>query len=510
MSTPTLEEVLATPTQAEVLEQEVLTELRGRSVRVTDWLVGGVYRTLTYLVSKLRTESRRVVASLAAAHFEDYAFGFVAAPGDLDVTTWAPHIAKQRYGVDRIEATHTRRRFTLTNASTAEYGPLVAGDIMVSFPSGNRYVLDEDDVTIPASGSVGALFRSEFANDSAAGLSYTDASDSSIVMVTATFPGVTVTNPSTTFSDVSQVGSGVGTVTPSGTPNAPYSIAIRIDSGGQAGGATWSSKVGSGSWVSHGAVASDAIAGTGITATLDDNGGNPAFAAGAVYYFSAPGSDVVSAGRNVETPQELGARCRGLLPSLAFPQDGDGNWIPTSPTMSGYEALARSASDQVKVCFIATGTVNNEVLIYVAGQGTLLGGATLALLQAFFNVFSMATDTPLVASPDAREINLTLAGASTITVRSGARASAQTELQRRLGVYFGGVDPVLPLGINGEIDHAYLVHLIRTTPGVTRFDATTFEINGVVGDLDLPVTPGAFEQASWTEQVATVFDWSTS
>lgn len=507
MPTPTLDDLLTIPTQDEVLDQEVLPELVKRGVRVTDWAVGGVYRALGYVIAFCRADVRKALAALAAAHFEDYCFGFSTPPGGIDVTGWAPFVAKQRYGLDRIEATYTKRKITLTNASAVPYGPLQAGAIILAFPSGNRYVLDET-TTIPAAGSVQAVFRSEYKTDSAAGLEYsTDPAAATINFVTASYPGVTATNPAPTFSDVASVGAGTGTITPSGAPGAAHRVAVRIDVAGVVGGGSWSTSVDGLAWVSQGAINNIVnLGGLGINITPANNGGSPSFPTDALFYFTTPGSDITQVGRDIETPQELGTRCRGLWPSLAFAQDPSGLWIPASPTTAAYEALARSASSQVKVCFVTTGTVNNEVKIYIAGQGALLSAAAIASVQAFFDHFDMITDLPVVMSPDTQAVTL---GGATITTKSAQLATAQAALTTSLQKYLGGVDPVAPLGVNGRIDHAYIVRLIRSTTGVTKVTDTALTINGAAADLQLPTAPGTYQIATWGQTVASAFTWLT-
>jgi hypothetical protein len=513
MATPSLNDLLTVPSQDEVLDQEVLPELKKRKIRVTDWLVGAVERANAYVIAKLRMLSRASIAALTAAGFEDYVFGFSTPPPgpdgeSVDVTGWAGFVAEQRYGIKQIDASSTKRTITLTNATATTYGPLQPGAIIVQFPSGNRYVLDEV-TTISPSADTDAVFRSEFASDSAAGLVYNDPSDSTISLVTAKYPGVTASNPAPTFSPVSQAGTGLGTVTPSGTPVGDHAFAIRIVNAGNVSGSTavWQYSVDGGSW-SADQNTYVVVVGYGVTVTLADNGGNPAFELNAVYYFQAPGTDIVQAGADIETPQQLGTRCRGILPSLAFVKDSLGNWIPISPTASAYETLARSANDQIRVVLVETDdTVNNQINVVIAGQGgTPLGPGVVANVQLFFDSFTMLTDRPAVSTSTARTI--TLAGL-TVTTKSSQQASAQTLLTKRLQTYLGGVDPDAALSINGRIDYDYIISLVRTTPGVTKVSGTLL-INGAAADLQLPVTPGAYESAKWTDTSVTSFAWETA
>ena len=192
---------------------------------------------------------------------------------------------------------------------------------------------------------------------------------------------------------------------------------------------------------------------------------------------------------------------------LAFAKDPAGNWIPGSPTMSAYEALARSASNQVKICFALTdATIANRVLLYLAGQGAPLSADTLAAVQDFLNHFSFLCDIAAVLSPTLRTITL---GGATITVRASQLAAAQAALTRSLQIYFGGVDPARPLSVNGKIEHGYLVDLVEQLPGFVGFTDTLLTINGNAADLQLPVTPGAYELAQWAQSVAAAFAWVT-
>jgi hypothetical protein len=513
MAAPSFNDLLTVPSQDDVLDQEVLPELKKRGLRVTDWISGGAFRSLAYVVALLRQHDRLSIATVMAAGFEDYVFGKSTPPPDpdgnvADVTGWAPVISVQRYGTPQIDATYTRRQFTLTNSSLSVYGPLQPGasSMMVQFPSGNRYVLDQV-LTVPASSTTLALFRSEFASDSASGRVYNDASGLTLALVTANYPGVVVTNPQTTFSPVAHAGTGLGSIAFSGVPTTPpHSMAIRIVASGNAGVAGWQSSLDGGAWSATSTAASGSI-GAGMTITLTNNGGNPAFLLGEVYYATTPGSDIVQVGADVETPQALGARCRGLIPSIAFPQDSNGRWIPTSPTASGYETLVRNANKNVRVVLVETDrTINNKVNIVIAGNGGApLAPVDVANMQQFLDAFSMETDLPNVVTSAARVV--TLAGLI-VNCKSAQLVAAQTTLTQRLQRYLGGLDPVTPISINPFIDYDYIVSLARTTPGVTRLDGT-LTINGAATDLQLPIAAGAYESATWQQSAATAFTWST-
>jgi len=505
---PSLSELLTIPSLEEILESEVFAALRAAKVKVTDWMVGGPYRTLAIGVSNQWLEGRSAIAAMTAGGFEEYAFGFAQAPGGLDVTSWPKRLAKQHFGVDAIEATHTKRRIVLTNATASTYGPIADGRLLIQFTAtGNRYVND-GQITIGPSGDTVVTFRSEYAIDSASGRTYIDATGSAIQLISAQYSGVTAANPAPTFSDVVVSGGGTGTIALSGAPAFAASYDLRVDLPGVAGGGSWSIRVDGGSWVSLGAIdIIDDYGGNGATFTPSDNGGNPSFPAEAIFSFRVPGTDLVSVGRDAETPQELGTRCKALLPLIGFPRTASGLPIPLSPSLSGYEALARSASDEVKVCFVLTDpAVNNKVRIYVAGQGYLLPATTVGSLQAFFNAFQMLTDFPSVLSPTERAITL---GGATIKVKAQLLSTAQQWLQKAIAAYLGCIDATSPLTVNGLIDRSYLNALLRNAPGVTHVD-DGLTINAVAADRQLPVTPGAYELATWTQNVANAFTWVTT
>jgi len=517
MQAPSFTDIIAVPTQDEVLNQEVLPEATRRSLRVTDWNPGGVWRTSAYVIALMRANARLAIATLMCALFEDYVFGKSQPPADadgnvLDVTGWAALVAQQRYGTPIIDATYTRRTITLTNTSLSSYGPLQPGpSLMIQFPSGNRYVLDQV-VTIAANTTTTATFRSEFPNDSTAGLVYNDMAGSTLQMITSNYAGVTASNPAPPFSPVAHAGTGLGTITPSGTPTSPpHSVAIRIVTSGVAGVAGWQYAIDGAAW-SATQTSSSLLIGDGITVTLADNSGNPSFLLNEVYYFTTPGSDITQVGADVETPQALGARCRGLIPAIAFPQDSNGRWIPISPTASGYETLVRNANANVRIVLVAPdGTVNNKVNIVIAGNGGApLASVDVANMQQFLAAFSMETDAPNVSTSTGRAVSLS---GLTVTVPSSQLTASQTSMTQRLQKYFGGLDAFTPISINPLLDYDYILSLVRTTPGVTKVSGTlTITVNsvGYTTDVQLPATPGAFESAQWSQSASSAFSWTTT
>ena len=510
MAAPALNELLTVPTVQQIYDGELAPVLRANGVRVSDWLVGGVYRALAFGVSTFWQEGRTAIATLTAGGFGDYVFGFKQAPSGVDLSTWVTPYAKGVYGIDRIQATNTIRTITFVNLTATTYGPIAAGGMTLSSTTtGNRYK-NVSSLTIAASGNTTALFQSEYTVNSSLGRTYNDAPYTVWNIVTAQYPGVVPTNPPTTFSSVASVAAGTGTVTPSGTPPTAHSIAIRVDTAGVIGGGAWSVSLDGGPFLSQGVIGTLVnFSATGITITPANGTGTPSFPAGALFYFNNPGSDLVQAGRDLETPGALGARCYALYPSLSSVQDSFGNWIPKTPTMSAYQAMAFLASTQVKVAFAKTdATINDKINIVVAGQGAILPSGVIAIVQAFFNSFTSLTDVPVVSSPTTNAITL---GGATINYSSGASnlTAAQTALTLAIGNYLSGVDSGSPLNINGLVDRSYLNKLLRSAPFVTHVnDGLT--INTVAADLQLP-TSGTYGLATWdgvsANPVSTAFTW---
>jgi hypothetical protein len=311
--------------------------------------------------------------------------------------------------------------------------------------------------------------------------------------VTASYPGVVATNVAGTFSVVVQAGSGVGTVTPTGTPALPHNVAVRITGSGNVADSTavWQTSFDAGPWITQ--AGNSAVVGDGITVTLGDNGGNPGFILDAVLLLSISGHRH-HRGR-IGHRDAAGARhaLSRLWPSLAFPQDSDGNWIPISPTESAYVALALSANGQVVIAFvIPNGTVNNQVDIYICGQGgAILPPTTLANVQSFFDAWSMVTDKPNVTSPTPVILTPAFSGAGAITVKSAQRVAAAgrdsealPELRRRRRPGREARDQ------RTRRPTRTVISLIRNTAGVTKVDDTLFTLNGVVGDVQLGAAPG--------------------
>lgn len=499
-----LDDLLAAADQQQILDEEVLPEFVTQGVRTTDWAVGDVARADAYLAARLRQLSKDQIKVLAATRFGDYLWGYVPLPDatteqQADLLAWAPIVAEQCFGVVPIEATYTKRRIVLTNSTANTYNK-AAGRIIIVLDGGNKYVNDEAYVSA-GNDAIDVIFRSEFTvSDSN---TYADSVDATITFLTADLPGVTATNPAEKYTAVTRSGSGLGTITPSNTPNGVHSMAIRIDTGGHANVAagSWSYSIDGGSFGGGAALdnVSD-VAGLSVDLTFDDNGGY--FIAGDVYYFSWPGTDVTQVGRSAETPQEIGLRVRAQQPLLAITRDEAGVPLPISPTVTAYQALVLQAFTEVKLCLVKTSsTINNALTVYVAGQGSVLSAATIASVSNFLQSLGAISDNITVASPATQAITL---AAATVKVKSAQATAAKAEAHRRVSAYLAGVDTVAPLPIAGLVDRSYIISLIRTTPGVTYVD-DALTINTFATDYQL----ASGTMATYSGNVGTSLTWTT-
>lgn len=499
-----LDDLLARPDQQQILDGEVIPELRANGIRTNDWAPGSVTRADAYTAAKLRSLTKSQIATLTGTGFGDYVFGFIPLPNatpeqQADLLAWAPIVAKQVYNIDAIGATFTIRDITLTNSTATTYS-VPAGRIMLVFPSGNRYVSTEI-YTSAGNDAVIVSFRSEFPIDD--DHAYADVSGTAgIQFVTSSYTGVAASNPAPTFAPVAQVGSGLGLITPTGTVAGSHSITATITNSGNVGAGTWSVSLDGGA-ATTGLIGTLAnFGGSGCTLTPTNNGGSPAFVEGSIYYISWPGTDVTQVGRPAETPQEIGTRCRAVFPQIAFTRDAAGNALPISPTATAYQALVLAGFVEVKTCYQETSTtINNVVNVYVAGAGALLPSLVVTQVQAFLNSLGMLTDRPVVASPATQAITLAAGG---VSVKSAQAAVAKATAQDRVSAYLKGIDSATPLPFGGLVDRSYILSLIRSTPGVTHVD-DALTINGAVTDYQL----AASTMATYSGNVATSLTWNT-
>src|SRR5258706_135210 len=401
--------------------------------------------------------SGKYIPAIAAGGFVDYATG-----------DWLKLLAKEMYAIDFNPATFTTGNITLTTASGS--GPYVSGAgslIAVFAATGNRYI-NSNACTIPASGSLTTSFKAEFA-----GASYHDPSNSGSISLVTALPGVTLVNSAGTFSAVSHVGSGTGTLTVGGSPSIPHQIYIQIDATGESGDAYWSASKDGSPFVSQGHVSSVSnLLSTAISITLTNGAtGTASFVLGDIYSFSTPGTWITAQGADEETSSpastgSLATRCRDRWSSLS-----------PIPTNNFYDLLAKSTpsvgSQVTQVLIIQDSVINNKVNIGVAGPEGPLPNAVVAAIQSYVDLRVPITDLPFVVTPSTT--NVTLAG--TITVANAQLATAQTAIGVAMSNYIAAV------GINGTVRLSKITELIMEVSGV--LDISSLTVNAAASNLTL-------------------------
>lgn len=462
--TATLQQLLAPQTIEEIFSR-LLAVYQAQGFPTTSWQTGGVDRTRTLAIATaLLTISADYIPSIAAGGLLDYA-------ALLENPDWIRLLAEQTYDLEYNRSSFTVGNMTLT-AGSAGY-TITAGQVIVVFPAtGNRYINSTGGV-LASSGTLELDFTAEFA-----GAQYNDASNGTITLVTA-LPGVTVTNPSTDYTEVSQVGSGVGTVTPSGTPVGAHQVVIRIDTTGDAGVAAWSYSLDGSPYVSVGSeITVSDLGGTGIDVTLIDGSGGTNFVEDDTYSFNTPGSWITTQGSDDEANQALATRCRNRWSSLSG-----------VATTGYYELLATSTPDVgsqvVHVSVLPDEDINNKVNCIVAGPEGILPPATITAIQTYIDGRTIGTDYVTVSSPSAQE--MTYGG--TLTVGAAYLAAAQDAADAAMNDFTndGGVNPTFRIAevidrlmdIDGMVDAASIT-INGSSSNVTLGSASTF----VVGVFD--------------------------
>ncbi len=471
--TTTLADLITTMTQEELFNQ-LLALYAAEGFPTTSWQTGDVDRTRTMAISSvLQQISADYIPNITAG-------GLLALAAALPNRGWLDILAAQNFGVPVNDATNTVGNITLT-AGTAGY-TVSAGQLTISFPStGNRYI-NTTGGTLSASGTLVVTVRAENA-----GADYNDPSSSTISIVTPALPGVVATNTATTFSTVSHVGAGTGTITPGGSPTAPHQVIVRVDETGASAPVSWSYSLDGSPFISVGIVTTGTdLGGTGINVTLVDGMSGTSFVEDDEYLFNAPGSWITTQGSDEETVIALAQRCRNSLRLQA-----------AIPTNGYYEYLATSTPDvgsQVtQVIVLPDPEINNRVNIIVAGPGGVLPGDTITALQEYIAPRAIGTDTPTVTSPS--QTNITYA--ATITVPAAVLAAAQDAADTAMVNYTSDA------GINPTLRIAKVTELIMEIAGA--IDVSGVTINGSSSNVVL----GSSTSYVVATFLATDFTWIT-
>lgn len=445
---------LLTPQTQQQLFDIGLAIYQQQGFPVTAWQEGGVERTrLMAFTTALADALSTYVPTYVGAGFLDYATG-----------AWLQLTAQELYDIIYNPAVYTQGNITLTSASGVSSQTIAAGKCIVVFGlTGNRYV-NVSAITVAAGpGTVSGVFQAENP-----GASYNDPSSSGNITLVTPIPGVTVTNPASTFSDVTHVGSGTGTVTPSGSPSAPNSVSVSITSTGALGVATYSYSINGAAAVSGGVTTASVtnLGGTGIDLTFADGVSGTSFVNGDSYTFTNPGSWITQVGADQETDAALATRCRNRWGSLSV-----------IPTQSLYELLATSTpsvgAQVTQVAVIPDSIINNKVNIVVSGPGGVLPAATITAIQDYITPRARGCDNPVVISPTTTPITI----GGTVTVSASQLTAATSGIVTALNNYIANA------GTNPTLRLAAITELVMEVAGIE--DITGVTINGVAANLTL-------------------------
>lgn len=463
----TLASLLATPT-ADDIKAKLLASLNVVGFPITDWLSGGVARTLTEMVAA------------ALRDFVGVLTPRIAGGGILDTAEgdWLTLLVEQLYEMERREASYTEQRMVLTDDGGTGPHTINAGDVIVEANTGNRYI-NTTGGTLLLGGTLVLTFKAE-----SPGGSYADPGGTVTRMVT-TIAGVTVDNPDQDFSPVAQTGIGPGTVTPSapggaGTATA-HTFVIKILSSGQVGAATWSYSMDGAEHVSGGTVVATYDLPGGTRVAFANHGTFPvSFVLGDLYTFTTPGSPITVQGQNIETDEELRERARARWPDLSL-----------VPTETKYATWAKAASVQVtKVTATPDLAIPGQVNVKIAGNSNPLSVDVVNLVQAYVNDRADITDKAVVTAA-ATEL---ITPAGTVTVRAADLAAVQAAAQTAWSTY------IQTIPIAGVVRVAELAQAVMDAGAV---DFTALLLNGAasvqLGDGEVAtITGGIDTQLTWS------------
>lgn len=458
----TLADLLASQSVSAIF-QTLLGVYQAQGFPVTAWQVGGVERTrLMAIATALSDVSGNYIPAIAGGSLLDYAPNY---PG------WTALTAAQIFELSQNLAGFTFGNIVASNSSAGSYA-FTAGQLIFVFGTSGRRYINTGSGTIPASGG-GSLTIPVIAEN--AGSVYIEPSSSANITLVTPLPGVTLTNPATTYASATGThgGSGTGIITASGSPVGPHSLVINITTTGQTGVASWSYSLDGAAFVAAGAVSSlTNIGGTGINVTLSNGAINPSFVLGDTYSFTTPGSWITSQGSDIETDVNLATRCRNRWSSLSD--------IPTS---SLYQLLATSTpsvGSQVTQCTVQPDPfINDKINVVVSGPGGVLPGATITAIQAYITPWRRGCDNPIVQSPS----TLAVTYAFTYTVPVAQATAAASAIVTALNTYTANVP------VNGTVRIAAIIELVMEVDGVV--DCSNVTINGVAANLTLG-SPGVY------------------
>jgi phage-related baseplate assembly protein len=420
MALPTLASLLAPPS-ADQVKASLLSLLQAQGFPVTDWQEGGVARTLVEMIAKSIAELNKLVALIAASGFVAFSSG-----------KWLTLVAAQVYALNRNAATFTVGTVVLTDSANAGPFTVAPGQLWFGATDGKRFT-NTTGGALPKGGTLSLSVQAE-----SPGSAYNVPTGAVTTLLTP-LPGVTVANPYQ-LGQVVHVGSGTGTVTPSGSPQVAAQVVVKITQGGPAAQATCSIATDGVTFGAPNSMANPIILlGTGIALAFSGN-----FVAGDSYAFST--SWISQSGTDQEPDSSLQSRCLARWPSLGV-----------APNADVYDLWARTAAPQVTRTRVSPGaTIPGRADLYLATASGPADAATVAAVDAYIEPRIPLTSTVSVASA----IPIGVMVEATLYIQNGYQQAALAQATDNLMAYVNGA----PIG--GTIYLSDLIAALQEPEGI--------------------------------------------
>lgn len=128
---------LFTPLTEDQVLDTFLDILRTFGIPVDSWVVGGVARTILRVVARTYSGFTQVMALFVKAGFLESATG-----------PWLTLLARNVFGVERVEATFATGAVTMVNSGGGVYGPFAAGEVNFLWPAAGKVYTNTDPFTL--------------------------------------------------------------------------------------------------------------------------------------------------------------------------------------------------------------------------------------------------------------------------------------------------------------------------------------------------------------------------
>lgn len=483
----TLDTLLQDRTKADELAL-LMSELQANGFPVTDWNIGGAAHTWTLAIAAGLADKSALVKVITAGVHPNLAKDLIDANGNL-IQDWVDLLAEQWYDLERVLATFTIQRCRVS--CTAGAGPQTVNPGFIAWnpTSGNRYLYNGTAAVVPDAGFVDIDLTAE-----SPGARYNDAAVTITEIVTP-LPGLSITNPNTTFGGLGVApaakkggsNAGTGSVTPStaGTPVLSRQFTITVTATGAAGSSgSLSIAVIQGSTETITTVSpipATYSAGDAVSIAFA-NGAGVGFVIGDVHTFQTPGTPKIQQGSDAESNDSLVARCLGRWPSLGLNNVTDKYvlWVRACSLDNGYGIE--------KVSVRPSATVAGQVDVTIATASGTASGAVVTAIQDYINARSGITEKGNVIAAATLDIEPT----GTVTVRNADIVTVKAAADAAWRAY------IFALPIGGDVSTG--------TPGVVRLQelAQALMDAGAIDCSGLQLNGAAANKALTTSQVAVI------